>query len=729
MKRVVLSLVLTLMAQVATSQTAETAAELSWSSTPGNPIILAQEISSLYQTLYNSKNLRIRKIENPTGLDVQTLMRQAGVFRGDGFPWNIDNIVCDLNARLCSRPRNPVSEKELADITRHIGGFAITDSRLSRWRLTAKNVVTIPDYVFSPVTSMERIPVRKGWTPEQAEISEDTDCSPWELECLGVVQDYNPSRGPLKFDGFAILPVVSYVARVPLKSDEVSNAEPDKFRSLIQRLGEDKQLQPNTYALEKEGQFTEQLNSYWGSTSQSGAALERLRENLNAVGTFQQHSKISDEPAYRDQKALFDLIHHPFGKGVDLSEEFQNPVDIVVMDSKLVTEHCDLPSTVFDTPGQENAVCETDFGEFNKKRDHSAHVIGLIAAPMNGKGMIGLNPAARMHFMEVPFDIFGNGEDLIYDKAFRQAHEINARVVNASFGMTPEAGNTRFLRSGIIGLSKNALVVASAGNEARNLTGRECDVYPACYYDEPNVITVVGISNLDAKLALWDDGDGGGSNTNPDFHIAALAADVVSTVDGNKLAWISGTSIAAPQVSAAASLIYSATEATYPDKLNELGVLPPIAVKNRLIYTADILRKFKPQVFAGLLNVERAIQIKYAQLEYIDDAGNAEAVKGHVVQVGTDTIICRLDDGEKSKHAWRDIRRLFKDPGTDRYVLFKLKQPDNPESEIEEQICPRLLSQTNKVWLELDTGETRTLKMEQIRDFTSALFPLPPEFP
>lgn len=728
MRRSILSLIAILMAQGAVAEAVDTAAEVNWSSTAGQPAVLSQEISELYQTLYNSRNLRIKQLSNPKGIDAQTLMRNAGVFHGNGFPWIVDNIICDLNATMCKRPRTPVSAKELGDITRHVGGYAVTDSRLSRWRLSPKNTVTVPDYSFTATTSLTRVPVSKGWTPAQAKIPAKADCSRWKSDCASVVEKYNPSRVPLKFDGFAILPVVSYATRIPLKTDTVTGKQGAVFGVVLDRLGKDPDLKPSSFATQDTGPFTQQLDAYWNDTSQSDAVLENLRENLNAIGTLKRHTTVMQEPAYLNQKALFDLIHHPFGEGLELSAEFQNAVDVVVIDSKLVASHCDLPKTLFDSTDEAGAICEEGLGEFNKKRDHAAHVIGLIAAPMNGKGMIGLNPAARMHFKEVPFDILGNGEDRIYDEAFDGARDLEARVVNASIGMTPEAGDPDFLLSGIQALSKSALVVVSAGNEARELTTRRCDVYPACYHDEPNVITVVGISNIEDRLALWLEGDAEGSNYSSNFHIAALAKDVLSTVDGNRLAWVSGTSIAAPQVSATASLIYSATEATYPDKLNELGVLPPIAVKNRLLYTADIHRRLKPQVFSGLLNVARAIEIKYSQLDYVDDAGVVQSVKGHVVQVGTDTIICRLDDGGSSSHGWRDIRRMFFDTGTDRFVLFKLKQPENPESEIEESICPRLLTQSNEIKLELDTGETLTLKMKQIRDFTSALFPLPPEF-
>ena len=58
MRRSILSLIAILMAQGAVAEAVDTAAEVNWSSTAGQPAVLSQEISELYQTLYNSRNLK-----------------------------------------------------------------------------------------------------------------------------------------------------------------------------------------------------------------------------------------------------------------------------------------------------------------------------------------------------------------------------------------------------------------------------------------------------------------------------------------------------------------------------------------------------------------------------------------------------------------------------------------------------------------------------------------------
>src|SRR5690606_735232 len=134
------------------------------------------------------------------------------------------------------------------------------------------------------------------------------------------------------------------------------------------------------------------------------------------------------------------------------------------------------------------------------------------------------------------------------------------------------------------------LIVAAAGNENRNLENEaNCRITPACFYNLPNVVTVVGIDRSPDAPRIWKKNSAQGSNHSRKFAIAAVADHVWSTARGNKLGMTSGTSIAAPQVTAAASLVISAAEHLLASQIGELGArLPPKVVKGRLIYTADV---------------------------------------------------------------------------------------------------------------------------------------------
>jgi subtilisin family serine protease len=96
------------------------------------------------------------------------------------------------------------------------------------------------------------------------------------------------------------------------------------------------------------------------------------------------------------------------------------------------------------------------------------------------------------------------------------------------------------------------LFVIAAGNDGEDFTAI-CDIRPACL-DLPNIISVAALDRGEAGNYTLA-GSGMESNYGRRVHVAAPGADILGLVNGNYLGLLSGTSQAAPQVAAVATLL------------------------------------------------------------------------------------------------------------------------------------------------------------------------------
>ena len=207
---------------------------------------------------------------------------------------------------------------------------------------------------------------------------------------------------------------------------------------------------------------------------------------------------------------------------------------------------------------------------------HGTHVAGVVAQT--------LNDCEGCTFQFLPYkthDRFGVGTLFATSCAVLQAAvNDNADVINASWGFYGDA--TGILRNAIdTAGAYGALIVAAAGNDTLNLVADS--QYPATY-DLPNVVSVGAfelLGDVDYQRAPF-------TNYGAEFvNIFAAGVDVNSSVPDDAFAVKSGTSMAAPVVTAAASLYRC---------LNEQ---PAVTVQQEVLDTAllfpDILGAFVEQ--------------------------------------------------------------------------------------------------------------------------------------
>ena len=180
---------------------------------------------------------------------------------------------------------------------------------------------------------------------------------------------------------------------------------------------------------------------------------------------------------------------------------------------------------------------------------HGTHVAGIIAAAgNNGQGIAGVAFPVEILVYKV-LDSTGSGDDGVIAQAIVDAANNGASVISMSFG---GPGYSQTLQSAInYAWQKNALVVAAAGNRS------SADLfYPA---DANYAIGVAATDASDALASFSDFGFG--------VAVGAPGTGILSTVptyptalaSSTGYASVSGTSMAAPHVSAEGGMIFAAS--------------------------------------------------------------------------------------------------------------------------------------------------------------------------
>lgn len=199
----------------------------------------------------------------------------------------------------------------------------------------------------------------------------------------------------------------------------------------------------------------------------------------------------------------------------------------------------------------------------NDDQGHGSHVAGVIAATTNnGYGTAGIAFGVRLMPVKV-LNQYGDGDTFEIADGIRWAADNGAKVINLSLGSPSPAQTVADAVN--YAKSKKVTVVAAAGNgaEVAGYTGGM--FYPATY---PSVIAVgatrysksrASYSQYGAGLDIVAPGGQMSLDQNGDGHPDGIIGETIqlSPYDPARAQfyWAEGTSVAAPQVSAAAALL------------------------------------------------------------------------------------------------------------------------------------------------------------------------------
>lgn len=246
-------------------------------------------------------------------------------------------------------------------------------------------------------------------------------------------------------------------------------------------------------------------------------------------------------------------------------------VVVAIIDSGIDLTHQDLIKNVWTNPGEiagdgidneGNGYVDDIHGwNFNNNTNnvqdnygHGTHIAGIIGAEANNSlGVAGIN--WNVSLMPLKFmDDKGIGwtggavNAMNYVSMMKTVYGINIVVANASWG--GGTGFSNMLYGAIQKLNDAGVVLTvAAGNNGSNndITPR----YPSCF-DVNNVISVGALSKYDGVSLVGFSNYGVAS-----VDLAAPGSIILSTIPWNNYGYLSGTSMAAPQVAGAVALLNS----------------------------------------------------------------------------------------------------------------------------------------------------------------------------
>jgi subtilisin family serine protease len=230
----------------------------------------------------------------------------------------------------------------------------------------------------------------------------------------------------------------------------------------------------------------------------------------------------------------------------DAAYGYHVTVRVAVLDTGIDYKHKDLQGAVsYCVVSLNNGKIfyrGTDLSKCADQNGHGTHVAGIIAARLNGFGVAGVAPKAVLYAVKV---LSASGSGYVSDvaKGIIEATkgpdgtagtDDDADVISMSLG----GPDSQTLHNAVkYAYSYGVVLVAAAGND-----GASSPSCPACYSE----VIAVGAIDQSYNVPSW-------SNRNPD--VVAPGVNILSTYPGNKYAYMSGTSMACPHVSATVALI------------------------------------------------------------------------------------------------------------------------------------------------------------------------------
>ena len=320
--------------------------------------------------------------------------------------------------------------------------------------------------------------------------------------------------------------IVKFKTKAAMKQSTKSYEESTE----INQNGEDKLEENKLVSLELSGKEAEQLE-----TNQNVEFVEEDKE-VSACGEKyfagkdkKKHKKVEKRHKKNESKVEWNvqMIH-----AENKAKKSNNKVKIAILDSGVDWGNdIDLAYQTSLVPGEEEMT-----QMFMDGSGHGSSVASLIAAKDNGEGITGINPNAEIY----SYRVLGDGNKAPISRVVEAIymainHKVN--IINMSFGISEYSETLE--KAVQDAADAGILVVAAAGN-----TGSEGVQYPAAY-DE---VMAVGAVDKDGSVEQY-------SAKGEELDLVAPGELVRTTGFIGSEEVVSGTSLAAPQVAAAASLI------------------------------------------------------------------------------------------------------------------------------------------------------------------------------
>jgi len=619
------------------------------------------------------------------GETIGEILAKEGLLPSAAVTKDFERFLCGENRHICSRSTGSAVWTNRAAAT-----YTPEPNTECGSPHLGKSVICLPNVR----VESQRVFVESRYEPKTMTLSDlvvgrTKGCDEWNDECKRIVSLSNPKL-PAKylatrfFDAGPIdLTVPARTFRIPLEFN--SKEERDKIGRLVEDF--------------KRGR----ARALRVSSDEIAIRLVEPVGNPRA----QQADTLLREPEQGYAQQLLSM-QYPFTSVANAPDFLRiHPVDVALWDNRIDTEHCEFkrdPQSIvqklhptrppLDPPPEaagDCAVMRPPGRPPVARWDHGTHVAGIIFAQVNGKGIAGVNPKVRLWSWEVvDGDQFNTADDPFIELLGK--HGMAPVVVNISQTFPRATGSTP-LRLMILGeepppnqppryrgMSQTRVVVAAAGVGAGPSGGPEglrideaqqCDFYPACWSNgtrRPNsIISVVGLDAKGGGVLRGKAGDAPDaqehylSNYGQAFDVAAVG-EVTSTLHGNWIGTMKGSSFAAPYVTGLASLLIG--------KARAAGLEAKISrVKERILATAD---RHTPELRAssrfGRIHFARALDFEQDVITFKPSVAGCTTnctTRGRVTRFASTSILFKYspDGGASTEKAvtLQHIRRLIAD--------------------------------------------------------------------
>jgi thermitase len=264
----------------------------------------------------------------------------------------------------------------------------------------------------------------------------------------------------------------------------------------------------------------------------------------------------------------------------------------------------------FDDPDPDPYIFDGMRDDSIKPNWHGIEVMGIIGAEgNNSKGIAGVNWNVSMMLLKAGMQGQPSKERTLKRiadtaKAIRYAADNGAKLVNWSgYVNSTDPEELQIIKDAIdYAGSKGTLIIAAAGNSAKNRDLDENYAFPVAYEAE-NLLTVAEV-DFNGKLYKVPEGSkwiGGSDYGKKNVDIAAIAQNFTTMVKYNRSTYClgGGTSCAAPLVTGVAALVLSVRP-----------TLSGLEVKEILMASVDMSPELKGKIVAGgTINAYKAITL------------------------------------------------------------------------------------------------------------------------
>ncbi len=256
---------------------------------------------------------------------------------------------------------------------------------------------------------------------------------------------------------------------------------------------------------------------------------------------------------------------------------------------------------------------------------HGTHVAGIIAASLDGEGVVGVAPSVSLMALKFLGDDPACGFDSQAIAAIAYAKSFGVKIANASWGGVGAPTDAPELYDAI--RDSGMLFVAAAGNDGNDNDHGPFTTLPASF-NLPNIVSVAAVDNTGGLTSFSDYGA-----TTVD--IAAPGEGILSSLPAETghptpgWGWLDGTSMATPHVTGVAALVAS----TWPSMADDPSVLK-----------ARVLGSGKPAPWTAGLTATGRIVDAYRALDGIAPVAAAPNTFGFVVgsQMSSTSAVVRV---------------------------------------------------------------------------------------